>query len=57
MPPHAPRSSTKAVRLCALCHGHLVVVGYARRGGARHNDWPGRRYHKRCYRMARRGLA
>ena len=35
--------------LCALCNGPLRAIGYARKNGAPHPDWSGRKYHKLCY--------
>lgn len=34
---------------CWHCGGKLVPVGYARLGGASHEDWDGRFLHKKCW--------
>lgn len=34
---------------CWHCGRKLVPIGYARKGGARHNDWADRYLHKKCW--------
>jgi len=36
---------------CHECFGKLVPIGSARDGGAPHDDWPDRKYHKKCWKM------
>ena len=40
-------------RRCALCNGPLRAIGHARKNGAAHRDWWGRKYHKLCYKQMR----
>ena len=52
----AARVELKRRSLCHCCGGKLVPIGDARANGTwRHNDWPSRRYHKKCYIAALRG--
>lgn len=34
---------------CHHCCTKLVPVGHARSNGRSHNDWPTRKYHKKCW--------
>lgn len=35
---------------CIKCNKTLVKIGTSRQNGTyRHNDWEGRKYHKKCY--------
>ena len=43
------RRYAEGARLCLECFRPLVPVGSSRRNGAWHNDWDGRRFHKRCW--------
>ena len=36
--------------VCQKCKRPLQAVGFARKNGKRHPDWPWRRYHKKCLR-------
>jgi hypothetical protein len=38
---------------CRLCKRPMPAVGYARKNGAAHRDWSGRKYHKQCYKNMR----
>ena len=38
---------------CFHCGGHLVAIGHAREGGADHDDWGWRQYHKKCWKKIR----
>ena len=40
-------------RRCALCDGPLRAIGHARKNGAAHHDWSGRKYHKLCIKRMR----
>ena len=44
----------KPKRACGVCGKTLQAIGSARKNGARHNDWFGRMYHKRCYKVLMR---
>ena len=51
----AARAELKRRLLCHCCGGKLVPIGDARANGACHEDWPSRRYHKKCWLAAKRG--
>ena len=38
-----------ANRLCEWCAGSLVPIGHDRKRGKAHDDWSGRRLHKKCW--------
>ena len=41
---------------CGHCGGWLQAIGTARKNGKQtHNDWSGRRYHKKCWVEMQRG--
>ena len=35
--------------LCQCCFKKLVPIGNSRANGASHDDWDGRKYHKKCW--------
>ena len=35
---------------CVGCGKPLVAIGNSRKNGKAHNDWPTRKYHKKCWR-------
>lgn len=38
---------------CDYCRGRLKPIGRARQNGKNHNDWAGRRLHKKCWKELR----
>jgi len=34
---------------CLYCGKPIVAIGTSRENGAFHNDWKGRKYHKKCF--------
>ena len=34
---------------CSHCNKKLVPIGKSRKNGKSHNDWPSRKYHKKCW--------
>ena len=44
---------TQYRRRCAMCNGPLRAIGHARKNGATHRDWWGRKYHKICIKRMR----
>lgn len=36
---------------CQYCYKKLVPIGSSRCNGASHNDWPTRKYHKKCWKL------
>ena len=38
---------------CLECGGRLRAIGRSRSNGRAHDDWPGRKYHKKCYKEMR----
>ena len=34
---------------CVACKRKLVPIGKSRKNGKSHTDWPGRQYHKACW--------
>jgi len=46
----AARLHIKKRKLCSACLRVMPLIGYEREGGAPHEDWPERRFHKKCWR-------
>ena len=40
---------SKMKRYCLACNKVMPPIGMARKQGAKHPDWPERKYHKKCW--------
>lgn len=43
------RKNIKNGNACEYCFGRLVPIGSSRQNGASHDDWDGRKMHKKCW--------